>query len=420
MGLTAGGLNGRRFRIDTPLPDGFRDLFLEAVRGNAFVDDDDASDPEPRLGWVNVFDAASSEFELNDLLVDRYLSLSLRADTKKIQAAYLKIALDKRVAAVKAERGIEKLTKVERGLIEEAFTSELLRRALPTVATTDVCWDVLTGHVTVFATSEGALEQVRQLMKETFTVAIRPERTIDWLRDKLSPEELTDRLRALPGGPRSGEDPLEGHELALGSDFLTWLWLQSESSDGLFRVVEAAPAPPPAADAEDGEAGWDDVTESLRNADLTLWIDSRLKLRELHDEDPSTTILLGASPSTTPEARQNLHGGKRPVEASVGLKINDLECSMILMTTPEGVRISGLKASFAVKDGRDEKLLERMVVLDLIQTTLVRLYQQFFLARTSPAWQDRVDRWIAEEEEGSEDAPIEPVARPAEPDLSIA
>jgi len=216
MGLLVGGLNGRRFRISTPLPEGFRDVFLEQVRANAFVDADTASDPEPRIGWVDVFDPGNATFELNTFLYDRYLALSLRSDTKKIQGAYLKIALAKKIAEICAERSLEKLTRAEQEIIGEALETELLRRALPSVATTDLVWDVTTGEVQVFATSEAVLEQMRQLVKETFAVALVPETMTDWLTDKLKLEEIVGRLGGtLPGGLDGGGDPLQGKEMSL-------------------------------------------------------------------------------------------------------------------------------------------------------------------------------------------------------------
>jgi hypothetical protein len=343
-----------------------------------------------------VFDPASSVFELNNLLIDRHVTLTMRADTKKIQGAYFRIALARRLAQVREERGVEKLSKDETEAIKDALESELLCRALPSVATTDVAWDIHTGEVFVFSTSEGTLEHVRQLMKETFDVVIAPERTVDWLDDKLGRDDVLARIKEhLPGGPATGENPLEGHELALGSDFLTWLWLQSEASDGLFRVIDGSRIVREVEEHEDDD--WNDITETLKHADLTLWIDSRLKLRELVDEDPATTILLGVAPSTTPEARQNLAVGKRPVEAQLGLKLGELECSMALMATGEGIRISGLKLPTTAGDGPEGKLLERLGLLELVHTTLKQLFQQFFQARTSPAWHERVDRFVTED-----------------------
>lgn len=393
MGLLSGSPNGCRFRVSTELPSGFRDLFLEQVREHAFVEDDDASTAEARLGWVDLFDPSRARFELNDLLYDQHVALSLRADTKKIQGAYWQIAKSRRIAEVCAERGLEKLSKADAGDVEDALEAELLRRALPTVATTDVVWDLDKGVVWVFATSEGPLEQVRQMCKETFGVSLAPERTFDRLADKLSADEVRGRIDQWLGGCAPGDDPLDGKELPLASDFLTWLWLQSETTDGLFRVLENSDRP--SVVDEDGEEI--ELTERLRHADLTVWMDQRLTLRELDEETPETTILIGEAPSTTPEAKRGLVGGKRPVEVRVGLQLNELEVVVGLSATGGGLRIGSPKIPFVVKSGREERLFERMALLDLLHTTIAHLFRQFFLDRTSPAWAERIEPFLTEE-----------------------
>lgn len=407
MGLTTGGLNGRRFRTTTDLPDGFRDRYLDAVRAAAFVPMPDAADADPRSGWVDVFDPARREFELNTFLYDRFVALSLRVDKKSVNGAYRKIALSERIEAVKQMRGVEKLSKAEKADLEEALDTELFTRALPSVSTVDVAWDTQSGEVIVFSTSESALELVQSQFESTFDVRLRPERMVDWLAEKLTWEEIGQRIDAhLPeargsrgiSAPIDGwheDDPLEGARRAIAADFITWLWLQSESSDGLFRVIDRAA---PSASAGDDEDDWNDITETLKHADLTLWLESRLKLQDTETEDaPDTTILLGVAPSVTPAARRDLSAGKRPVEARLGLKLDELECGLTLVATDDGVGVTGLKLPFEVKQGQEEKIFERMLLLDLMHGTLKKLFQQFFLGRTSPAWSEKVEAWLAED-----------------------
>lgn len=406
MGLTTGGPNGRRFRTTTTLPDGFRDRWLEAVRQHAMIPVVDASDGEPRLGWVDVFEPANTTFELNTFLFDRFVALSLRVDKKAVNATFRKIALTERIAAIMEQRGVEKLPKAERKEIEEAFDVELFGRALPSVSTVDLAWDTQSGEVIVFTGSETTIELVQAHFEGTFDVRLRPERMVDWLAEKLTWDEIGKRVEAhIPdargskgmGTPIDGwheDDPLEGARREVAADFITWLWLQSESSDGLFRVIESGTA----ASTDGGEEGWDDITETLKHADLTLWLESRLKLQDTQaEESPDTTIHLGVAPSVTPAARSDLRGGKRPVEARLGVKLDEIECGLTLLATEDGVVVTGLKLPFEVKDGQEEKILERMLLLDLLHGTVKKLFQQFFLARTSPAWADRVEAWLAED-----------------------
>lgn len=407
MGLLSGGLNGRRYRITTPLPEGFRDLYLEQVREAAFTPAPVAGDREPRVGWCDPFEAANTSFELNTFLFDRYVVLTARIDKKTVNARYLKIAVTERTLQVMEERGTEKLSKDDRGAIAEAVEAELYSRALPSVNLCDVAWDIHTGEVLIFATSDATLELVELLFEETFGVNLHRERMADWLSDKLEWGEIAERADAALSGARGTQgqghvvdgwhqdDPLEGAHMELAADFVTWLWLQSESSDGLFRVIEEGPR---VSHDEDVDDEWNDVTESLKHGQVVLWLESRLKLQDIHEEEaPETTILLGVAPSTTTAARLDLSNGKRPVEARIGLRVNELECGMTLRATPGGVDVSGLKMPFEVKKGEEEKVFERMALLDLVHTTVKRLFQQFFLSRTTEAWQGRVERWLQDD-----------------------
>lgn len=408
MGLASGGLNGRRFRITTPLPEGFRDTYIQAVNEFAFSPRLDATDKEPTVGWVDVFEPANRKFELNTFLFDRYLGLSLRIDKKTVNGRYAKIALYERTQQVLEERGVEKLSKDDKEALKEALEAELFARALPSVATCDVVWDITTGQVIVFATSDAQVDLVVENFEATFDVRLRAERMADWVNEKLEWDEIIQRAeKFLPGSRGSAgtagfvdgwrvDDPLEGIEFPLAADFITWLWLQSEATDGLFRVIDSDAVNTAVEEVEDD---WNDVTESLKRADLTLWLENKLKLQTIEptDDVPETTILLGAAPTSSDNARRDLDNGKRPVDASLGMKLEELDVAMTLQATEMGLVISGLKLPFEVKKGTDEKIFERMSLLDLVHSTLKQLFTQFYLARTSPAWEERVQAWIQAE-----------------------
>ena len=67
---------------------------------------------------------------------------------------------------------------------------------------------------------------------------------------------------------------------------------------------------------------------------------------------------------------------------------------MTITATSMGVAVGGLSLPFEVKKGQDEKIFERMMLLDLVHSTVKKLFQQFFLDRTSDAWEPKVDRWL--------------------------
>jgi hypothetical protein len=411
MGLLTGGLNGRRFRIPSPLPSQFREQFMEAIREHAIVPDTHACTDEPLAGWVHAFDPAETTFELNDFLFDRFLVLTLRIDKKTVSSKYFNIALTEKVAERAAERGEERLPKSELEALTDGLRSALLGRALPTVTTCDLAWDINSGEVIVFSTSEKVLERLEAILRDTFAVTLRPERMVDWLTEKIDREEVIERIHSFLPDARGGagtaeiqdgwhpDDPLEGAEKGIAVDFLTWLWLQSDQTDGHFRIIESSGAQAAAhARLDNVDDQWNDITESLKQADLLLWVENRLKLARVGAEDQETTLIVGDAPTTSDAARHDVRAGKRPVEACLGLKIGELACKLTLLATPAGVEVKGLKIPFEVKQGTDEKVFERMMLLDLVHTSVKQLFQQFFLTRTSPAWADRVEQWRAPEQ----------------------
>ena len=152
-------------------------------------------------------------------------------------------------------------------------------------------------------------------------------------------------------------------------------------------VVEFEDAP---TEVDEGE-----VTETLRPEQVTVWFDSKLTMVSF-DEDAAMerTTMVGVAPSASLEARRTLVGGKRPVEARLGPRRGELECAFTVLATPAGVEIRGCKLPFEVKSGTDEKIYERMGLLELVDSTLQQLFQQFFLLRTSTAWSDRLALWL--------------------------
>src|SRR5262245_56725907 len=89
----------------------------------------------------------------------------------------------------------------------------------------------------------------------------------------------------------------------LGSEFLTWLWFQSERGGGVIEV--------PGQDA------------------VTLWIDDRLELASADPADQKNT-LKGGAPSTSPEARAALKQERKATSAKLHLAKGEREWVFLL------------------------------------------------------------------------------------------
>lgn len=451
MGLLTGGLSFRRFRVYQPLPEGFRDLFLENITRFAFQENLQHRSKEPLFGWTSILNPDDISFDLNTVLYDRYLVLGLRQDKKSINGKLFQILLERRARALMAERGLERLGKKHKEEIKEALEEELLGQTLPSVNTYDLAWDIHTGEVLVFATSDSVIEIFQGLFQDTFGARLYAERLVDWLAPQyLTWEALTDRLGSTPSlkkdaGPEKPEfnadgfhegNPLKGRELELGSEFLSWLWHESELREGSF-VLDPLPtqAKKPAApedvatprtsaraiverdaivsdeevdydwrqgEAEARAAAQEEADEAPRTRKgamdderFTLWMDNKLVLKDLEElEDPEITTMIGPAPSATPEAKATFSSGKRPVEARLGLAKGEAEWFFSLRVIPGGLDLAGMKLPIEVKEGDEEKIYERMFLLDILTSAVRGLFAQFFQVRTSDEWPKVLSRWV--------------------------
>lgn len=444
MGLLTGGLSFRRFRIYTPLPEGFRELFLENVQRLAFQENLQHRSKEPVFGWTSIFNPDDILFDLNKLLFDRYLVLGLRMDKKSVNGKLFQILLERRFQEVMAERGLERLGKKHKEEIKVALEEELLGQTLPSVNTYDLVWDIHSGEVLVFATSDATLELFQGLFNDTFGARLYPERLVDWLVPTYTWDDLEARTDSFISGGAADKgvainadgwhegNPIRARELRLGAEFLMWLWHESELREGNFRLE--APKDHPGASVGQGSAvterdaytSDDDVDYDYREAEeaerraalgldraesgpvtrkgslddeaFVLWMDTKLVLRDMEDvEQPGTTTMVGAAPSATPEAKATASAGKMPVEARFGLRRGEHEWFFTVRVHPGGLDLTGMKLPIEVKDGEEEKIYERMFLLDILNSAMKGLFCQFFAVRTSETWPGLIERWLAQD-----------------------
>ena len=141
----------------------------------------------------------------------------------------------------------------------------------------------------------------------------------------------------------------------LGKEFLLWLWWTSETAYGSMELPGVGP--------------------------VELWIDDRLQFRTEGDK-PQVSDLKGGQPSATAEARSALQAGKIVETARVGVRVGEREYSFSIKG--ETLELSGLKVPGTVEDGLDERIYERMFLLDEIVGILDGLFLRFVDVRLDP------------------------------------
>ncbi len=156
----------------------------------------------------------------------------------------------------------------------------------------------------------------------------------------------------------------------LGKEFLLWLWWTSETRYG---SVEIEPY-----------------------GVVDFWIDDRLQFRSGGDQ-PQVSDLRGGAPATTGEAKMALASGKTVAAARIGIRLGEREYSLELRE--EGLEFAGLKVPSEVKDGIDERIYERMFLLEEASSVIGALFHRFCERRMHPSWSTHVvpelRAWIA-------------------------
>lgn len=154
----------------------------------------------------------------------------------------------------------------------------------------------------------------------------------------------------------------------LGSEFLTWLWYQSEKNGGAVLVPEQ--------DA------------------ITLWIDDRLEL-ESSDPTDQRNVLRGGAPSTSPEARAALREQRKASMAKLRVAKGEREWAFQL--DAKTLDLKGVKIPALLTNEEDDKFFERVHLIEELKEVIEALYGRFIRLRVSQEWaaeRDDMARWV--------------------------
>ena len=156
----------------------------------------------------------------------------------------------------------------------------------------------------------------------------------------------------------------------LGREFLLWVWWRSE--------VDFATA------------------ELPHYGTVEFWIDDHIQFRTPGD-NPQIADIRGGAPATTIEARTALSTGKTVESFKMGLRVREREYSFALRA--DSLEITSLKVPADLQDGDDEKIFERMFLVEEITGILDTLFFRFLEQRLTDSWTGEqvpaIRDWIA-------------------------
>ncbi len=134
----------------------------------------------------------------------------------------------------------------------------------------------------------------------------------------------------------------------LGNEFLTWLWFKSDLFEGRFAIGEYRAC--------------------------EVWFDDSITLEAVIAETEQS-VLKGASPTFTPEAREALRQGKLPTQAKIRVICDGQEFLFVFKAA--AFALSGIKLPALMTKADDEKFYERMFLLELLEALVDNLYGEF-------------------------------------------
>ena len=157
----------------------------------------------------------------------------------------------------------------------------------------------------------------------------------------------------------------------LGPEFLTWLWFRTETQTGPFDLG--------------GE-----------NGVFSLWFEDKLVVGSTA-VDAQENLFKGGHPATSLEARTALRLGKLASEAKLRLVRETHEWAFTFRA--KDLSIGSVRIPAVLASEADDRLYERMYLLEQLDGMLKGLYGQFLRLRMSAEWTTqelpRLQKWVA-------------------------
>lgn len=175
MSATKGSLTYARFFVRGDAPELQPARALRAVHVHAFrplVPDEDTKES---VGWCRFGDAFELSPEHDDVFVDEFVNVGLRIDRWAIPGALLRARLRDAELELLAQKGRERLTRVEKKELKEQVARALRHELPPRTRAVDVSWAPATGVVRLFTQASGPAAALGELFKRTFKLELVAE-----------------------------------------------------------------------------------------------------------------------------------------------------------------------------------------------------------------------------------------------------
>jgi hypothetical protein len=174
MGLLAASTTVVRFVAPPPSPLD-RNALARAVSKRTFRElDPDGGDTSQSAGWVGIHDPLATDLDAGDVFFQHYLAVGFRWDKRAVPAKLLYLERRRAEAALRTERGVDRLGAAARKQVKAEVEARLMLRALPVPRLFDCVWNLENGRVYFTGKLRAAREVFTDLFRQTFGVAPVP------------------------------------------------------------------------------------------------------------------------------------------------------------------------------------------------------------------------------------------------------
>jgi len=406
MSIRNGRVSVARFLVHGDAPPLVDETMLGILHDFRFQETEIGAPDEVEAGFVTGVHLLDVDFAYDKNGFGDALLFGLRIDTHKVPADVKKAyqAVHQGAAAAASPTGYaSKAEKREAAeLAQRELRDNLAKGLYRRSKLIDVMWDLKRGQLLCGATGDAVAEQLMRVMKEAFAVDLTAVSSGSlaghWLREQGKGRDYEDMIptgfTAPPAGAFNAYDELDGESGGppnrpierpvvpwvakavdlkdfVGNEWLTWLWWQAETNEGLI--------------------------ETPSSGEIAITIDKALDMDCAWDTTGKQT-LRGDGPTRLPEAGEALREGKWP--RKMGLLLSDGENGWELSVQGDKYQLGSAKLpdvedAQTPRDLTEHRLLMTRKLIDAIDG----LYRAFVDLRVSgkwPATRSAMQAWVRE------------------------
>jgi len=196
MPFRSGALSVRRYVVQGELSASFERTATMAIRRYEYRPIDDERAERESFGWVNPRNLLAERFLWEDVVDGNLAFLAVRRDRKTFNKMLFQARRLDLYERTRKERGLERLTRQHRLALDEQLTVQMLKEVTPTIAFTEMAWDLHTGDVYIGATGQALCERIVELFHSTFDIRLAPQFPSIWGYDAMCAQGLEENYDA--------------------------------------------------------------------------------------------------------------------------------------------------------------------------------------------------------------------------------